>query len=77
MSSKNTMIKRCSFATGASVQQAFFERCQRGVSKTRVFGTAQALISGLVNCGQKSVSNGVPLLEASGRIKNVWTDSSG
>jgi hypothetical protein len=34
MSSKNTMIKRCSFATGASVQQAFFERCQRSVSKT-------------------------------------------
>jgi hypothetical protein len=33
------MIKRCNFATGASVQQAFIERCQKCVSKTRVFGT--------------------------------------
>jgi hypothetical protein len=39
------MIKRCSFATGASVQQAFFEWCQGGVSKTGVFGTAQLLNS--------------------------------
>jgi hypothetical protein len=33
------MIKRCSFATRASVQQAFFEGCQRSVSKTRVCET--------------------------------------
>jgi hypothetical protein len=45
MSSKNTMIKRCSFATEVSVQQAFFEGYQRGVSKTRVFDTAQSLMS--------------------------------
>jgi hypothetical protein len=51
MSSKNTMIKRCNFATGASVQQAFFERCQRGVSKTRVLETIVQLIPGLVTWG--------------------------
>jgi hypothetical protein len=45
MSSKNTMIKRCSFATGAAVQQAFFERCQRGVSETRVFEMTTVLNS--------------------------------
>jgi hypothetical protein len=44
--------------------------------KTRVFGTEQSLMSGLVNCGLKSVSDGVPMLESSvsfGVIKQTPT----